>query len=194
MDRDRRRSIPDWTIKPYKEANHPPVVKLDHAAHIKARPGDRVDLGATASSDPDDDPLSLEWFCYEEPGTRRMSNSRTGVKHDIVGFDQPKAWLTVKNKGDSRYAFTVLANGPVRSVIRARTFNWDSGHGRYAVEQTYSAYAGQSYSTARVKFITFEPEDSGATFAVGMRKRPGETSFHKANGIVISGAPEAIRN
>jgi hypothetical protein len=25
-----------------------------------------------------------------------MSNSSTGVKHDIVGFDQPKAWLTVK--------------------------------------------------------------------------------------------------
>jgi hypothetical protein len=86
----------DWTIKPYKEANHPPVVKLDHPALITARAGERVDLGATATNDPDGDPLSFEWFCYEEPGTRRMSNSSTGVKHDIVGFDQPRAWLTVK--------------------------------------------------------------------------------------------------
>lgn len=47
-------------------------------------------------SDHDGDALSFEWFCYEEPGTRRMSNVRTGVKHDITAFDQPKAWLTVK--------------------------------------------------------------------------------------------------
>jgi hypothetical protein len=86
----------DWTIKSYEEANHPPVVKLDHPDYIKARPGERVDLSAKASTDPDGDPLSFEWFCYEEPGTRRMSNSRTGVKHDIVGFDQAQAWLKVK--------------------------------------------------------------------------------------------------
>lgn len=83
----------DWTIKPYKEANHPPVVRLDHPALIKAKPGQRVELGATASTDPDGDALSFEWFCYEEPGTRRMSNSSTGVKHDITGFDQAKAWF-----------------------------------------------------------------------------------------------------
>lgn len=86
----------DWTIKPYAEANHPPVAKLDHPAHLTARPGERVQLGATASSDPDGDALSFEWFCYEEPGTRGMSHSSTGVKHDIVGFDQPKASLVVK--------------------------------------------------------------------------------------------------
>ena len=86
----------DWTIKPYAEANHPPVVKLDHPALLTARPGERVDLSATGSSDPDGDALSFEWFCYEEPGTRRMSNSSTGVKHDIVAFDQSKAWLRVK--------------------------------------------------------------------------------------------------
>jgi len=86
----------DWTIQPCDKANHPPVAKLDHPAFIKAKPGERVDLSATASFDPDGDPLSFEWFCYEEPGTRRMSNSSTGVKHHIVGFDQPKAWLTIK--------------------------------------------------------------------------------------------------
>lgn len=96
--------------------------------------------------------------------------------------------------GDSRYAFTVLANGPVRSVIRATTFNWDSGNGQYELEQVYSAYAGQSYSTARVRFLQFAPENQNAVFAVGIRKHLDESSFYNGSGIVISGAPEAIRN
>ena len=91
----RRRSGPR-PPRATSEANHPPVVKLDHPALLTARPGERVDLSATGSSDPDGDALSFEWFCYEEPGTRRMSNSSTGVKHDIVAFDQSKAWLRVK--------------------------------------------------------------------------------------------------
>jgi len=48
------------------------------------------------TTDPDGDLLSYEWFCYEEAGTRGMSNSRTGIKLDIMGYDKPKAWLIVK--------------------------------------------------------------------------------------------------
>ncbi|KXI26904.1 hypothetical protein AX660_02975 [Paraglaciecola hydrolytica] len=86
----------DWTIKPYKEANHPPVPKLNHPAYIVAKVGDRVELDASNSTDPDGDALSYHWFVYEEAGTRGMSNSRTGLKHDINNFDQPKAWFNVK--------------------------------------------------------------------------------------------------
>lgn len=86
----------DWTLKSYAEANHPPVVKLDHPAYIKAKPGARVDLSATGSSDPDGDGLSYHWFCYGEPGTRGISNARSGHMHDIRNFDQAKAWLEVK--------------------------------------------------------------------------------------------------
>ncbi len=86
----------DWTIKPYDKANHPPVVKLDHPAYIKAKKGERIELSAEGTSDPDGDPLSYEWFCYEEAGTRPMSSSSTGIKLDIVGFDQAKAWFNVK--------------------------------------------------------------------------------------------------
>ena len=86
----------DWTIKPYQQANHPPIVKLGHSATITAKPGQRIDLSAEGTTDPDGDALSYEWFCYEEPGTRRMSNSSTGVKLDITNFDQPKAWFIVK--------------------------------------------------------------------------------------------------
>ena len=97
-------------------------------------------------------------------------------------------------QSDSRYAFAVIANGPVRSMIRAKTLNWDSGNGFYELEQIYSAYAEQSFSTSRVTFTRFQPKNSGTLFAVGMRKHVGETSFDRARGVVISGAPEAIRN
>ena len=86
----------DWTVKSeYEDANHPPVVKLDHPAYIKAKPRERVDLSATATTDPDGDPLSFHWFCYEEPGTRRMSNSRSGDKHDI-------SWASISPRRGSR--------------------------------------------------------------------------------------------
>ena len=73
----------DWTIKPYDEANHPPAPKLDHAARITAKPGERVDLSATGSTDPDGDALSFEWFCYAEAGMRVMSNARA-----LMAFSQ----------------------------------------------------------------------------------------------------------
>lgn len=85
----------DWTIKPYAEANHPPAPRLSTPAEITARPGQRVDLGAEGSTDPDGDALSYHWFYYGEPGTLALSNSRTGAPLAIRDFDQPKAWLTV---------------------------------------------------------------------------------------------------
>lgn len=86
----------DWTIKPYEEANHPPIPKLDHPQEITARQGERINLSAVSSTDPDGDALSYEWFCYGEAGTRGMSNARTGVVLDIENFDQPKASFIVK--------------------------------------------------------------------------------------------------
>ncbi|WP_209402761.1 nucleoside hydrolase-like domain-containing protein [Pseudozobellia sp. WGM2] len=86
----------DWTVKPYAEANHPPEVILDHSDYIVAKPGEKINLSATKTFDPDGDELSYKWFCYEEPGTRSMSNSTTGIKHTIHDSDKSQAWLKVK--------------------------------------------------------------------------------------------------
>ncbi|WP_342773297.1 nucleoside hydrolase-like domain-containing protein [Arenicella xantha] len=88
----------DWSIKDYKDANHPPVVQLDHPAYIEAAPGERVELSATSSHDPDGDALSYAWFVYAEAGTRGISNASTGVMLDIKNHDQAKAWFDVQTK------------------------------------------------------------------------------------------------
>jgi hypothetical protein len=58
----------NWTIKPYKEANHPPIVALNHPNAITVRSGESFDLDASAT-DPDGDNLSFFWFQYGEAGS-----------------------------------------------------------------------------------------------------------------------------
>jgi hypothetical protein len=85
----------DWTIKPPAEANHPPRPKLAHAAELTARPGERVNLSAEGTTDPDHDAVSYEWFYYNEAGTFPLSSARSGQPLAIQNFDQQKAWFTV---------------------------------------------------------------------------------------------------
>lgn len=59
----------DWTIKPYAEANHPPVVNLNHEESITVSSGSSFHLDARDSSDPDGDSLKYYWFNYPEAGT-----------------------------------------------------------------------------------------------------------------------------
>lgn len=69
----------DWTVKPYAEANHPPVAKLAHADRLKAKSGESVTLSAKGSRDPDGNALSYQWIYYGEPGTLVLSSGRTGA-------------------------------------------------------------------------------------------------------------------
>lgn len=86
----------DWTVQSeYADANHPPEPKIDHDMELTARKGQRVDLSAVASSDPDGDALSYHWFYYGEAGTFPLSSARSGQPLEIHDFDQPKAWFTV---------------------------------------------------------------------------------------------------
>jgi hypothetical protein len=84
-----------WTIEPYERANHPPVPKLSHAHALSARPGERVQLNAAGSTDPDGNALSYEWFSYGEAGTFTTSSGRTGQPVVIQDFDRPGASFTV---------------------------------------------------------------------------------------------------
>lgn len=100
----------DRAITPYAEANHPPVPKLAHATTLTARRGQRVELSAEGSSDPDGHALSYEWFYYGEAGTFTTSNARSGQPVAVQKFDQQKAWFTVPTT-------RVLRNGTMHIVL-----------------------------------------------------------------------------
>jgi hypothetical protein len=95
---------------------------------------------------------------------------------------------------DTRYAYEVVVNGPVRSMIKIKGMNWDSGSGFYEYEQYYTVYAKQSYCTSRVIFTTFQPKKSGVMMGCGFKKKPQEDHFIQEKGMIISSGPEAVRD
>jgi sialidase-1 len=66
----------DWCIKPYQEANHPPLAGFRgdvsrKMVHLEATPGERLALDATDSKDPDGHDLAFRWYVYHEASTYR---------------------------------------------------------------------------------------------------------------------------
>ena len=85
----------DSTIKPYEEANHPPVVRLAHPDQLSARPGDLVTLDAAGTTDPDADRLGYEWFYYPEAGSFAVQSGRSGKFIEIAGSNTSQASFKV---------------------------------------------------------------------------------------------------
>ena len=87
---------------------------------------------------------------------------------------------------DTRYANEVVVNGPVRSMIKAKTMNWDSGSGFYELEQLYTVYTNQSYSTCKVNYTKFFPLKDGVMFGCGIRKNGMEFESYQDGNIAIT--------
>lgn len=77
----------DWCVKSYKEANHPPVVKLNHDQDLTVSAGEKVVLDASSSYDPDGDKLTYKWWFYKDVGTYKG-------KLEIKNADKSKANFT----------------------------------------------------------------------------------------------------
>jgi hypothetical protein len=100
----------DWTVRPYAEANHPPVAILAHPAELSAKPGERVTMSAEGSSDPDGDTLSYLWFYYYEAGTFTTANARTPDVVPIENADHARASFVVPTR-------RVLRNGTMHFIV-----------------------------------------------------------------------------
>ena len=82
----------DWCVADsFERANHNPVVAVQGdrsgaVAQVRAAPGQRVNLSAAGTRDPDGDTVSYRWFVYPEAGTFR----------DDVRIEEaasPQAWF-----------------------------------------------------------------------------------------------------
>lgn len=125
----------------------------------------------------------------EDPG--RISSPRfTPTKMERV----PDSRFNAGQLSDTRYAYEVIVNGPVRSMVKIKGMNWDSGNGFYAYEQTYTAYAGQNYCTSQVTFSTFLPRKAGVLPGCGVYKKPQENVFIQRGGLLISAGPERVKD
>ena len=58
----------DWCVKPYDQANHPPVVRSAPAPEQQVSPGQTLRLRIDAK-DPDGDRLTYRWWQYREAGS-----------------------------------------------------------------------------------------------------------------------------
>lgn len=97
-----------WSTKSYKDANHPPVVKLSGPDHLVVKSGQRFVLSAAASSDPDGDSLSFYWFHYPEMGGWGSAIT-SGISPNIhtVDFTAPK----VETSRDAHFIVAVTDKG-----------------------------------------------------------------------------------
>ena len=86
----------DWTVKPYAEANHNPVVVVNgrtgtDVITVEASVGQPVRLDAAGTRDPDGHALRYRWFHYPEAGYV-PGQELAGIT--IVGADMPRATVT----------------------------------------------------------------------------------------------------
>ena len=70
----------DWAVRPYAAANHPPVARVLGEELRVVRAGERVELDASRSSDPDGDSLSYWWYVYPEAGSYRGAVRLEGAR------------------------------------------------------------------------------------------------------------------
>ena len=88
---------------------------------------------------------------------------------------------------DTRYAYDVVLNGPIRSMIRAHTMQWRTDKGAYELEQYYTSYRNKNYYTCKVRFLSFIPQVEGVQLGCGIRRLENESLQYQKGGIAITG-------
>ncbi len=94
----------DWTIHDFAHANHNPALVVNGQPgtapiELTASPGDAVALDASASKDPDGQPLQYKWWLYPEAGLTGTHGA------DITLEDPTRPRTTVRIKSPCRDAW-----------------------------------------------------------------------------------------
>lgn len=86
----------DWCVQPVAKANHNPrpVLNGDRtkaAIEINVKPGEKVKLDATGTSDPDGNHVTLRWFAYPEAGDCPASAELSSNSGQAIDVTAPQA-------------------------------------------------------------------------------------------------------
>jgi hypothetical protein len=80
----------DWCVLSYEEANHPPMVKLDHSLDLISKPGSMIQLSAKGTTDPDGDDLTYHWWYYKEAGSFKGTVKIENANAQNASFKVPE--------------------------------------------------------------------------------------------------------
>lgn len=115
-----------WTVADYAHANHPPVAVVDSKpgtapVELDIAAGESITLDASASFDPDRQPLAFHWFHYAEAGLAggnlaALTLTGADTAHLTVRADAPcrPLWLPLipcKGSGVAHIILAVSDNG-----------------------------------------------------------------------------------
>ncbi len=92
----------DWCVQPFNKANHNPIAAVGNDAsnsfiYLKAKAGEKLNLDASASTDPDKDLLLYRWYFYPEAG-------------NYVGN------LNIENQESSKISFQIPVNAKGKEI------------------------------------------------------------------------------
>lgn len=91
-------------MKPYREANHPPIVALQGPQDVQAAPGATVALNVSGSVDPDGDILRYSWWQYRDAGT---------YKGQVMIADADRARASIHIPSEAKVGETIHLVGEV---------------------------------------------------------------------------------
>ena len=119
----------DWCVESYANANHNPAAHLNgdgstNVLEMTVVPGQKVNLSANGSSDPDGDNLSYRWWQYQEADSYE---STVGIS----GSTSKNASFTAPSVGSSRTVHIILEvidnGGPNLTSYRRLVVTVDPG-------------------------------------------------------------------
>lgn len=102
----------DWSIAPYRKANHPPVPEISTPTNISVKQGEWFSIDASGSADPDKDKLTFNWIWYAEAGDfwHWQPIEMEGKNSPLLKFRIPMS-APLKKPGVTHFILEVTDNG-----------------------------------------------------------------------------------
>ena len=79
----------DWCVAAYADANHNPVAKVAGPLDRTVKPGERVTLDGSGSTDPDGDEITVKWWQYHEADSAAAKVALEGADSATASFEAP---------------------------------------------------------------------------------------------------------